>query len=76
MGPRGSKPFDQDRTGRGPRGSEPFDQDRTGEIRPGKQTCAKRYPWSKLFDLNRTEGIGLRGVEWLRAALLLSAVVR
>jgi hypothetical protein len=37
-GPRGSKPFDQDRTEgvrRGPRGSEPFDQDRTGEIKPG-----------------------------------------
>jgi hypothetical protein len=34
MGPRGSEPFDQDRTGRGPRGSEgsePFDQDRMGK---------------------------------------------
>jgi hypothetical protein len=40
-GPRGSEPFDQDRTEGGPKGlgvrggSEPFDQDRTGEIRPG-----------------------------------------
>jgi hypothetical protein len=30
-GPRGSEPFDQDRTWRDPKGSEPFDQDRTGE---------------------------------------------
>jgi hypothetical protein len=42
---------------RGPKGSEPFDQDRTGEIRPGKQTCAKRYPRSEPFDPNWTEGI-------------------
>jgi hypothetical protein len=43
--------------GRDPRGSEPFDQDRTGEIRQGKQTCAKRYPRSEPFDPNRMEGI-------------------
>jgi hypothetical protein len=33
-GPRGSEPFDQDRTGGG--GSEPLNQDRTGEIIPGR----------------------------------------
>jgi hypothetical protein len=45
MGPRGSEPFVQDRTGRGPRGSEgvrrgsegyePFDQDRKGKSQTG-----------------------------------------
>jgi hypothetical protein len=57
---------------RGPRGSESFDQDWTREIRPGRmsgcewhlqmgrgvrRSCAKRYPRSEPFDLNRTEGI-------------------
>jgi hypothetical protein len=47
--------------GRGPRGSEGVRAVRSrldgGIIRPGKQTCAKRYPRSEPFDLNWTEGI-------------------
>jgi hypothetical protein len=41
-----------------------------------KRACAKRYPRSGPFDLNRTEGIRPGEGERLRAALLLSAAVR
>jgi hypothetical protein len=38
--------------------------------------CAMRYPRSRPFDLNRSEGIRPGRGERLRAALLLSAAVR
>jgi hypothetical protein len=40
------------------------------------RACAKRYPRSELFDLNRTEGIRPGRGERPRAVLLLSVVVR
>jgi hypothetical protein len=40
------------------------------------RACAKRYPWSGSCDQDRTEGIRPGRGERLRAALLLSAVVR
>jgi hypothetical protein len=44
--------------------------------RASGHACAKRYPWSEPFDLNRTEGTRPGGNRWLRAAPLLSAAVR
>jgi hypothetical protein len=38
--------------------------------------CAKRYPWSEPFDLNRTKGIRPGGNRRLWAAPLLSVAVR
>ena len=38
--------------------------------------CTMRYPRSRSFDLNRSEGIRPGRGERLRAALLLSATVR
>jgi hypothetical protein len=40
------------------------------------RACAKRYPRSKPFDLNHTEGTRPGMGERLRAAMLLSAAVR
>jgi hypothetical protein len=47
-----------------------------GDQTRGKQTCAKRYPRSGPFDLNRTEEIRPGGNRRLPAALLLSMAVR
>jgi hypothetical protein len=66
-GPRGSEPFDQDRTGRGPRGPNESERIRGGSERlqmaltggPGRvrRACRSGIPRSGPFDLNRTEGI-------------------
>jgi hypothetical protein len=60
-----------DRAGPAPGG---LDADR--RARASGHECAKRYPCSEPFDLNRTEGIRPGGNRRLRAAPLLSAVVR
>jgi hypothetical protein len=44
--------------------------------RASGHACAKRYPWSESFDLNRTEGTRPGRNRWLRAAPLLSTAVR
>jgi hypothetical protein len=62
--------------GGGPRGSEPFDQDRTGEIRPGKQTCAKRYPAVRAVRSRSDGGNQTREIDVCEAAPLLSTAVR
>jgi hypothetical protein len=40
------------------------------------RACAKRYPWSRPYDQDRSEGIRPRENRRLRAAQLLSAAVR
>jgi hypothetical protein len=57
-------------------GPAPEDLGADRRARASGLACAKCYPRSEPFDLNRTEGTRPGGNRWLRAAPLPSAVVR